>query len=578
MRAVSIDDNSSEMVDPEARKKKRVLWLINHTTLREFEVPLLLSLGYEVYTPKLVPAFILEWSGSIDYQYDSSLSIPQSVLDRLNQHNFYQDTLNSEVAALINQYFDAAICIFNNHLLKEIVKRFEGNILLRAFGIDKETSYSNIMGHFYNRDIIKRIHLLGKRFWFSQAYANLVDIEPWFLKSRCATHPIGLPQPFYKHENTWNGKVKKILFFCSRISHEYYAKIYRQFKQNFGDMPHVIAGNQTEPVADKHVVGFQTRETIETWFRDFAVMFYHSEEPRHLHYHPLEAMIFGMPIVYMRGGMLEILGGKEQDGACATYAEAKEKIRRILDGDEVLINKIRKQQLHILEHFAHDRVKQAWEQNFTQSIMRAAPIPEIKPAKLKIAVLALANKNNPATLELAKNIAKSILKGSIESADPIQIVFSYLDDEWGKDHFSDLKESNISIRPIYLKPITLQELVIIQRFSNYKTTLFHENYFLPADAMNNLNDCDKWLVVPDALSLPLAPMKPYGIIFSDSNTSNELPGIQTARVADYILAKDQDDKADIMQRIGIAENKIHIIPQGKADSPSLFWRYLKGLT
>jgi hypothetical protein len=36
-------------------RPKRALWLITHTTLRQFEVPFVQALGYEIYLPKVFP-------------------------------------------------------------------------------------------------------------------------------------------------------------------------------------------------------------------------------------------------------------------------------------------------------------------------------------------------------------------------------------------------------------------------------------------------------------------------------------------------------------------------------------------
>ena len=117
-------------------KDKRILWLINHTTLREFEVPLLISLGYEIYTPKCIPDLIYEWSGSVDYTHDSTLTIPEKALYILNQHDFYEQPLTQPIISLINRYFGTAFCIFYPKLFEQIIRQFSGRILLRAFGLD----------------------------------------------------------------------------------------------------------------------------------------------------------------------------------------------------------------------------------------------------------------------------------------------------------------------------------------------------------------------------------------------------------------------------------------------------------
>ena len=47
--------------------KKRILWLFNHSSLRSFEVPLLVKMGYEVYCPKSYDFEIGDFSCTITY-------------------------------------------------------------------------------------------------------------------------------------------------------------------------------------------------------------------------------------------------------------------------------------------------------------------------------------------------------------------------------------------------------------------------------------------------------------------------------------------------------------------------------
>ena len=93
-------------------KAKRILWLINHTTLRKFEVNLLREQGYEVFTPKSFPYDEGNLSASIDYSYDDSLTIPKADLDVLNAADMYEE-LSPEVVRIINQYFDMRFSPFS---------------------------------------------------------------------------------------------------------------------------------------------------------------------------------------------------------------------------------------------------------------------------------------------------------------------------------------------------------------------------------------------------------------------------------------------------------------------------------
>ena len=61
--------------------KKRILWLFNHSSLRSFEVPLLVKMGYEVYCPKSYDFEIGDFSCTITYEYDRTLTIPKDVLE-----------------------------------------------------------------------------------------------------------------------------------------------------------------------------------------------------------------------------------------------------------------------------------------------------------------------------------------------------------------------------------------------------------------------------------------------------------------------------------------------------------------
>jgi len=118
-------------------------------------------------------------------------------------------------------------------------------------------------------------------------------------------------------------------------------------------------------------LGYVARERLDDLLRRCFCMFYHSQEPRHLHYHPLEAIATGMPLVSMAGGLLEPLGGPDQPGMCRSYDEAREKIAWLQRGDEALREAIRQRQQSILTHFEPDRCSRAWRENFLPLIKGA---------------------------------------------------------------------------------------------------------------------------------------------------------------------------------------------------------------
>jgi hypothetical protein len=53
---------------------RRILWIVNHKTLMSGEVPLLRSLGFEVFVPKILPAHDRNLrSAGVTYDYDAAL-------------------------------------------------------------------------------------------------------------------------------------------------------------------------------------------------------------------------------------------------------------------------------------------------------------------------------------------------------------------------------------------------------------------------------------------------------------------------------------------------------------------------
>lgn len=362
-------------------REERVAWLINHTTLRDAEVPIIRSFGLEVYTSKEIPTGNEVRTFSVDFSEDEHSTLPNWVLDCLNRHNFYDDGIPQNIAELLNGYFGTIIASAFPRLLDDLVQVFKGRILVRVFGREAPYNYSEFFAHLGQGDFWKRVWQIQNRFWFAPAYDSISKIECRLLQQTTVSLPLALPDRTFRAANCWKGHDRRILFFCPRIasSPEYYGKIYREFKDNFGHLPHIIAGHQPIPVDDPAVTGFVSDDQIQTWFQEFRVMFYHSREPRHLHYHPLEAVAYGMPLVYMRGGLVEELMGKDKPGACDTYAEAEQKLCRILDGEAAFIEAVIESQSSLLDTFKLDYVKQIWKERFFDGVMAAQVVPDVVP-------------------------------------------------------------------------------------------------------------------------------------------------------------------------------------------------------
>lgn len=360
---------------PNRSANGRAMWLINHTTLREFEVPLLRSLGHEVYTSKLFPRDEGNVSASTTYEFDSDLTIPKDELAKLNNHDFYTGPVPDDIRNILNQRFEIVFTTAYPASFGPLLDAFKKHIVVRVFGRERDYTYARYWESAI-RGLSKQVEKCGNRFWFGHGYRGIEEIEPRYLRDRSLYLPLGLSSKLLELTDGWNGCDRRLMFVCPRIksSPDYYGQIYRQFKSSFNSLPHVIAGAQ--PVAvpeDSTVTGKVDRSEFDRLLRNCRVMFYHSVEPRHIHYHPLEAIVVGMPLIYMRQG---VLGGMAdpaaQPGACTTIAEAVSKVRAILSGDDVLVNQIKSAQSELLHPFSLAYNEEWWRRGL-ERILSSAP-------------------------------------------------------------------------------------------------------------------------------------------------------------------------------------------------------------
>src|SRR4051794_31070877 len=217
-------------------KPKRALWLINHTTLRQFEVPILQSLGYEVFLPKIFPFDEGNLSASVDHGFDAQLSIPAADLEILNRHNFYTG-ISAEICRIINTHFEICFFAFFPEQLAALVREFEGRLVMRPFGLSG-TTYTELTATILGRFFLKKVERIEHRFWFGQAYSHLSEVESGVYRRKAVTLPLGLEAA--SPPNAWKGGDARILFVCPRIgTSPYFNEIYQQFKRDFGDYPHL---------------------------------------------------------------------------------------------------------------------------------------------------------------------------------------------------------------------------------------------------------------------------------------------------------------------------------------------------
>ena len=553
--------------------KFRALWLMNHNTLRNFEVPMLLDMGYEVYCPKMFPYDEGNLSASIDFQYDASLTIPKEIIEKLNTVNFYQ-AVPQDIIELMNQYFDIAFFGFFPEQLKMLVDGFKGILVMQPFGLSNGLTYTNVIENELGIAFLDKLERLGKRFFFAQSYENLSEIEYRYFKNRSIYLPIGLKDAYVKDE--WIGGDKRIFFVCPRINTSpYFKNIYKTFKEDFKEFEYIIGGAQPiDVVDDKQVAGFIPKEQYDYNMKHIDVMFYHSREKRHLHYHPLEAIKKGMPLIYMSGGMLEYIAGKKTAGGCDSIREARKKIKRIMKGDKKFINLVKKEQEILLKPFTYEFCRKIWDTELKkiEELILANRNGEIKQKNIyKIGIL-LPEAYTGGVLDYTIRFIKSIVRGLKEdSKENVEIVFGCIehDNFKGKDYFSGIREANVQIRNFKWKIVDDTYINNVMKLKGWFKRYPKGEYCIPDDGANYFEDCDYLIFIIDRVPSKLFTTKPYMVVVHDY-IQRYLPEqygdfyeecvIDLQREAEGVIVMTQPTLEDGIQYAGLKKDKIYLTP------------------
>jgi glycosyltransferase involved in cell wall biosynthesis len=547
------------------------MWLLNQTTARKFEVPMLKRIGVqEIFLPKRFPADPAFRSASLDWSEDQHLTIPKDDLAILNDADWYYNP-GVEAWQTASKHFDVAFFILlKTDFVKSMSRHFEGGKIWRTYG-NPEYSYSEILGFLARGAGPVWSPATSKNLWFGQAYPHLAAREPSFIAKKAVYFPAGLADASIQDE--WNGNDKRIFFVCPDLAfNEYYEKVYRIFKKTFAGLPYVVGGAQPVAIKDAHILGYLPIEQHRRNMRELRVMYYHSTEPHHIHYHPFEAIRSGMPLVFMAGGLLDRLGGVDLPGRSKTPKEARQKIERILSGDRRLIDSIRQSQQRLLEPMRADACEADWRAGLGRilgKLRESSPsvISANKPKKRIAVFLPVAYRGG--SLRGAILLARAIATGSRMAGDDIDVVFGHLDDPacYPKEAFEDLPAS-IKRRPYRWRTIPHDEAVRACAYAGLNGSLVHPTYQAPDDGIRQFTDCDLWIVISDRLDFPLLPVRPYLLMVYDylqryqalfvDNTNQKF--VARAHAAEAVMVTTAFTAGDARQFAGIPAKRIKRVP------------------
>ncbi|MFN3628192.1 MAG: glycosytransferase, partial [Parvibaculum sp.] len=440
----------------------------------------------EIYLPKVIPQDVGFRSADVDFSQDIDLTIDADLLARMNEVDWYRP-VSPELWTEVSNHFDVCFFIgFDAQAVAVLLENFRGAAIWRAYGLNGETSYGQIASlNFRTEGLIRSAR---NRFWLGQAYDNLAEIEGDLIKRRAVYLPLGLANVAVKDE--WAGGDRRLFFVCPDIVfNSYYRKVYDDFRRDMDGLPYAIGGAQPLKVDDRNVLGFLPLSEHRQNMRRLSAMYYHSREKRHVHFHPFEAVQSGMPLVFMAGGLLDKLGGRQLPGRAETIEEARSLLRRLLDRDQGLIDDIRRSQPILLNCMNAENCVSDWDTGFDRILgeldeSRSHDQVTARVRRPRVAVI-LPIEYRGGTLGAAKAVSLALKRGSELAGEEADIVFGHVDDPhcYPDEEFRELegRVSRRAFRWSILPAEQARRAMHYQGFSSWKP--LYEKYILPDDGI-----------------------------------------------------------------------------------------------
>lgn len=169
------------------------------------------------------------------------------------------------------------------------------------------------------------------------------------------------------------------------------------------------------------------------------------------------------------------------------------------------------------------------------------------------------------------NIARMICTAG--KKDIVEVVVGIPDGKYNiEQDFVELINLGINIREFVWAVATREEVENALYYQGKKKNLPYEIYQVPEDGVANFCDCEYWFLVTDRTELPLAPIKPFGVlpydyiqryvpsIFEGATLEADFGFIATARLADTVFATQPATLEDAVQYCGINRARACLLP------------------
>jgi hypothetical protein len=296
-----------------------MLWCSSHKTLAAEEIPLFMEAGFRV-VPLMTDFWTFKYAPELDAQncgeWKKTIDLPPEIIRRLQAIKFYENEGRNEFCPeelqLLKDYVDVVYVSVLPNLAVRLAQHFPGTVIFRPFGHGSLNTYSRIAQHL-NADL-NSLASCPNYIWAPILTTLQAPEDPRICVN--AQHLGAFVSPARLGHARWSSQESQpyVVETIPRIEKQtYYSEIYTRYVQDHGKLPlKILGGNSPSGGAfnDPRIVGYLDDAGYHRTATHARVSIYHGRSHYHLHYHPIEFMALGIPVLFHRDSALASEGAQ----------------------------------------------------------------------------------------------------------------------------------------------------------------------------------------------------------------------------------------------------------------------------
>ncbi|WP_137128564.1 glycosyltransferase [Rhizobium sp. FY34] len=396
---------SKPMNEKNTGRKRRIFWLGAHKILIKTELKLLRDLGYEVFVPSYL-SNVDDQSAVTQLQSADASTLPKDIILKLSEYNFFYNSVDQEIAEILNTYFDGAIVTIVGRWCAEFLRAFEGPVLFRAYG--QTSLLSEDFERLGMRGLLEDRHNVH----FLPHAEETGEFEGEWLKRKMRVVPYSIAPDIFDREGSWRGSTGNdgyILISAPNIANIFHRFHYRFLKKHFYQSHYRYVGVQTKPIDDPQVLGTLSLDEVKEQFTRASGYLYTYSDPRVCYLPPIEMMAYGGPVIYLKGSLLARYFNNCGPGECQTIEDAYDKSQLLLRNDTAFVSELQSAQASVVERYRPSQVAPRVEAAVRDLI--GPPMATAEPLRAPHALAVTRS-------AMTHSIGRSIIEALLQNEDP----------------------------------------------------------------------------------------------------------------------------------------------------------------